>query len=284
MFDIVNLLFKGKASKKYVLFLFLTSLIIQYGPSWIVLFQQKTNQAEKIDITLTQNSGILSPAEDQTKIDNNSQNNCIKYNANEDLPIEKRLKYLKLRDNYYFPTGTGDSWEGTIWLKRLISTTFKSIFIEYEILSDKGSNYPPSLILQLAINSENKNLQEILKIWIPEYSIRGEDKFLQLFRLRQSKDSLDHLSEASFPLPDPVKKNQINSLKIESSGISGNLAGIRMIYTYTSDRNNVSTPFTYSTEIKLPMSNPTESSEKMDLGIGTFRGYKYRVISLEICN
>lgn len=274
----------GKASKGFVLAWFLVFSVINtgitYGPSWITVF--KNTKPDPPTKAFASDTHGPSP----TPTPENNDQTCTYYAPIDKYNIQPKYQYLSLSNEYYIPTGSGKSWEGTIWLQKIISPKFKKIHIEYNVIaSSNQQNKPPAIILSLSKDSTKKESIPILKIWTPEFSESNNVKYLQILRVAKNDNSDNGLKdEQGRELSDSAKRNQTDNLTISSSNTNGNEMTINGIYSYMSDRTNTAMNFPFSTQVKFPFSDIEQSSEKLDLGIGTYKGNKFKIVSLEVCN
>lgn len=251
--------------------LFFAYLIIDKGPNWIEVV--KKNNVNP--------SPVLTA---QTSREKESDDNCIHF-----FPLKQdsiKISYDKVQKtgDYYSPTGAGNTIEGTVWLKEVLKPNFKEIFIEYEILTEKKDK-PPSLIWIFAREIKKNEKQIIAKIWAPEYTEIDSVKIPQLLGFAQTKDYTEKDFGRGPPeeLPDPVKRNQLDSLTIEPTYINGTEMSTNFTYNFTSDRNNIAIPYNFTRKLVFPFSNLANSGELLDIGVGTYIGNKFRIVSLNIC-
>ena len=268
-----------KASNRLVLFFFFISSvlvpIITHGPEWIKLWVEKPPPPTLGDATNSKDKPV--PREDIEP--------CLDLTALEKLEIEVEYEKIRKKGDFYSPTGVGESWEGTVWIKDKLKPNFKKIFIEYEIISEKNPDKPPSFIWTISRVTSDGERQHIGKLWLPEFSKAGEIMIPQLVGFAKTTD-FDNGTlrrETSLELSDPAKFGKLDSLTIEKTGISGNEMMINFTYSYTSDRNGVAMSFPFTKKITFPFSNLASSGEQLEFGIGTFIGYSLRIISLKVC-
>ena len=277
LFNIFNI-GKSRATKRFVLAVTFISLVISNGPEWINAIKSFNQKATpKIEELIPTDS-----KSEQTQIDNLK---CISLIKPENNIETKEDKTNKVGD-FYIPSGSGKTWEGTVWFKKSFTPNFKKIFVEYEITSEKNYTKPPSFIFTVVRNGVSIEQKNIAKIWAPEFSLNDTINIPQLIGFSKKFDEEKHewIREKSFELTDAVKANQVDSFTVEKVNTGGNEMILSATYKYTSDRTGLAAlPFSFPLQINFPFSDLTNSREYLDLGIGTFVKHKLRIVTLDVC-
>ena len=234
-------LFGKKASRGFVWMVFIFYLLADKGPAWIeVLKKEKFPPQPIMGVSTSVDQSHEEPAP-QAK-----QDNCLSYLPVQNIDINTEFDQIKERDGSYYPTGKGGTWEGMVWITQELNPSFKNIFIEYEIVSDDTNNKPPAFTWSIARTLKDGTRQFIAKSWVPEYSETNGEDIPQLFGYAKNVDYTKNelKREPSESLPDAVKAGQLDSFRIESTGISGNEMMVNFVYNYTSNSTGVALPFT----------------------------------------
>ena len=263
--------FFGKRSPTWPLYiLFFIYLIIDKGPTWIDALKKDT----AIPTVLPAQTALKPALEDE----------CILLTPLESNSIKISYDKIQKTGEYYSPTGAGNTLEGIIWLEKALKPSFRKVFIEYEIIT-KNKNKPPSFIWNIAREGKKNNRQVTAKIWAPEYTEIDGAKIPQLIGFAQTKDYTENSLERRIPeeLPDPVKRGQLDSLTIEPTNVNGTEMDTNFIYNFTSERNNIAVPYSFTRKLIFPFSNLSNSNELLDIGIGTYIGNEIRIVSLKVC-
>lgn len=279
---VVSTLFRGKPSKKYLIIILILAnsipALFNNASDIITSIKENPNKQSRNPLGANVEPPVIYQEEEMGKHTNASS--CIKQYPFKDNLVEYSYENIKEKNGYYIPTGRGKSWEGIIWLVDVTNPSFKKIDIEYEIIQDQNQGKPPAFIFAIAKQTENKKREQIMKTWLPEFTSSDLPQLIGFSKLNDD-GNLDRIESIS--LSDPIKLNQVDSLVVESTAVTGNEMSISFSYHYTSNRNNSSMSHPHTQQVKFPLSNLEKSSEKLDVGIGTYIGNGLRIISLNIC-
>lgn len=208
---------------------------------------------------------------------------CVYLDDSDLLAKEMDIENMGEKDGFYYPTGRGNTNEGYLWFNNILKTHFKTIDIKYEITT-KDRYLPPSLIWRLERPTEKKKADFIGKLWLPEYSDNSDSNSLWLVGFSHEIDLFGNtVRDIAEELPDPVKRNQANSLVIESEPL-GNELDLKFRYSYVSDRTDISVlPFRFSKKVSMKIADLETAKEPLNMAIGTYKGNGIKITALEVC-
>lgn len=183
------------------------------------------------------------------------------------------------------PSGAGGTWEGILWFNETVKPNFDHITVEYSIASEKETEKPPSLIWALGRKVDEGVFQTIGQLWIPEFSERDGQKYLQLagFSKIEDYENGQLVRQSPIQLPDGVATKQTDSLTVKSMEITGSKLLTQFTYKYLWNKAGQANPFPFTEDITFPFSDLKNSNENLNLGIGTYVGYKIKIVRLEVC-